>query len=536
MIHLLLVLSLQAWAGPRTAGSLQTELKDGVFTAKLKDGFHFNEKAPNKITLDGKDQKPVSLTAREALFEGVPKDVKDGRASFYVCDDAVTFCETEIVDLKGKSLTPAPVAKVKDKKKKDGQPNKHGFYEDDYNLALNEAKKNGKLLLIDFSARWCPGCVRFEVETFPTSAFNKLAGDFVKLKLDVDRFENVVFGEKFNIAGIPTLLILNGDQEEITRIVDYQPMDVLEKFFASVKEDPASLRELTEKAQKGKDPQILLRLGRRLLVAGRSAEALEYLKQVKPEPPELLEAEVKTNGKDPKVLEAAIAKEPNSSRSIGWRTQLAEMADKPERKEKIRNEGVAVADALLADKEKMKAAVATDNVGEFTGFEPLMVAMARAELIEASGAPKAEVDAAWKKAADIGTDLKIPATNIGASMRHLIVLMQAKQYMQGDKLAARMLKVDKNNPEIQRRRLRLLVEMRQYDDAIKLGKKVIKNSYGRNEFWAAEVLAKAYIASDRKKEAREFIDSYLSRSELGWPNMKGSRKAFEELKQKVTSG
>ena len=39
-------------AGPRTEGALSTEFKDGTFTAKLKEGFHFNEKAPIVMTVD----------------------------------------------------------------------------------------------------------------------------------------------------------------------------------------------------------------------------------------------------------------------------------------------------------------------------------------------------------------------------------------------------------------------------------------------------------------------------------------------------
>ena len=210
-----------------------------------------------------------------------------------------------------------------------------------------------------------------------------------------------------------------------------------------------------------------------------------------------------------------------------------ELIDRFDEKMKIRNEGVTLAEELLADPEKLKKAIRTDLVGEFTDFEAFMLAMMRAELIEAADGSASEVDAAWKKAAQVGTSLKIPTRNIGASMRHLIVLTKAKEYQLADKLALRLLKVDPKNPELQRRRLRLLVELKNFGGAISLGKKVIKNSYGRNEFWAAETVAKAYLQTNRKKEAREFIESYLSRAEMDWPNMKDSRKTFEELRQKL---
>lgn len=535
---------VQARAGVRTAGQIMTETKDGTFRATVKDGFHINEKAPNGATVDGDAVKPTKIGPREAVFSGL-KNFKKGQVSLYVCDDAVTFCETSVIDMKtGAETLPAAAPPVKVSKKKKnkkgksedvaekGKPNKNGFYEDEFAFALSEAKKTGKLVLIDFSARWCPGCVRLEVETFPTEAFQKLTNDFVKVRIDVDRFENAVISEKFVIKGIPTLLVITADQEEVSRITDYQGPEIMNQFFASVTADPVSLRELEQKA-KDKNPEVLLRLGKRLLAAGRANESLEVLKQIKPAPPELLSAKIEANPKDAKVLKQAIEEEPRSSRSISWRADLIELTEKFDEKQKIKNEGVNLADELLANPDRLKEAVKTDQVGEFTGFEPFLIAMGRAELIESSGAPAAEVDAAWKKTAAIVTGLGIPAKNVGVSMRHLIVLTKAKEYREADKLAQRLIRNDPNNPELQRRRLRLLYELKDFDGAVKLGKKVIANSYGRNEYWAAETVAKAYVQTGKKKEAREFIDGYLGRSEMDWPNLKETRKTLEELRQKT---
>lgn len=527
-------ISLAAQGGPRTAGSVKSELKDGIFTVTMKDGFHLNEKAPNSITIDEKTIKPTQLTPSEAKFAGLPAEFKKGQASLYICDDAVTFCEMEVLDLKtgaSVALAPAPEPKAKKNVKKPEvvKTNKFGFIENDFQYALNQAKEQKKLLLVDFYARWCPGCVRMEIEMFPTPAFKKLTEDFVKVKIDVDRFENAVLGEKFVIKGVPTLLVLTADQEEVDRLYDYQSLEVLTQFFSSVQANPASLRELAQKAR-DKDPGVLLQFGKRLLSAGRSGEALEVLKQIKPPPPELLEAQVKAYPRDPKVLKAAIQAEPKSSRSLGWRTTLADVTERYDEKMKIRNEGVALADELLANSEKLKEAIKTDQMGEFTDYEPFLIALMRAELVESSEAPISEIEAAWKKAAQVGTSVRIPARNVGASMRHLIVLTKAKEYREADKLALRLLKADPNNPELQRRRLRLLVELKNFDGAIKLGKKVIKNSYGRNEFWAAEIVAKAYVQTEHNKQAKEFIESYLSRPEIDWPHMKETKKTFEELR------
>lgn len=539
LFFLLIFATTTAMAATRTGAALKTEIKDGEFSATLKEGFHFNEKAPNAVTVDDKVIKPAKISAREATFTGIPTDVKGARAALYICDDAVTFCETQFVEIGSKNGK--TTAKLKPSKSR-GKINKHGFIEDDFHKALAEAKRKNQLVLIDFSARWCPGCLRLEKEMFGTTEFKKATENFVKLKIDVDRFENVVLGEKYAIKGIPTLLVVGTDQEEIDRIVDFQPMEILGPFFAAVNADKTSLKELTAKATD--NPDVALRLGKRLLAAGRAEESLKYLSNAAPTPPELARAQIKAAQARAaadkneikqlsKILKQAIKAEPESSRSLGWRAELIELYKDQDDKDELRKDGVKVADAMLADPAKLKEAMKTEEVGEFTGFEALMVATARAELFEISGAPQVETDEAYKKAAQTGLDLKIPKDKIGPNIRLLSLLIRSKRLEEADQLTQTLMKVEPSNPELQRRRLRVLVEMKKFNEAIVLGRKVVKNSYGRNEFWAAELLAQAYVEADRMREAEVFIDGYLSRNEIDWPNLKASRKTLEDLKGKI---
>jgi len=65
---------------------LITELKDQTFKAKVLQGFHFNEKAPNLLILDGATFKPSKLSGREAEFINLPKNWAQGKAALYICD------------------------------------------------------------------------------------------------------------------------------------------------------------------------------------------------------------------------------------------------------------------------------------------------------------------------------------------------------------------------------------------------------------------------------------------------------------------
>lgn len=515
----------------RVGKALVTEWKNNQFKATLKPGFHFNEKAPNGVILDSQMMKPTKFSALEIEFTQLPEKWAEGKARLYICDDAVTFCESRTVVLKEGAKAAATTSDSKSK----GKVNKHGFIEDDYAKALALAEKEKKLLLVDFAARWCPGCVRLEKEIFDTKEFKSKTKKFIKLKIDVDRFENAILSEKFNIKAIPSLVVINPQQQEIDRILDFQPLEAIDAFLLSIQNDPTPLQELKEKA-KQKDMPTLLRLGKRLLSAGREQESVEILKQVQPTPPEYARAQVhaaavlytekpETKAQYIQTLKEVLRAEPNSSRSLDWRERLASLVDNEKEKNQLKQEGAALADDLLAHPEKLKEAVKTDEVGEFTGFESLMVAMLRAGLLDN---PEA-----WQKAAQIGQESKIPLQNVGVNIRYIIVLTQAQRFDEADKLILALLKKNPNDPELQRRRLRVLLGQKNYKEAIPLGKKLIAQSYGRNEFYVVEVLAKAYLGADQKPQAKELIDRYLGRSEIHFPNMKMSKKSLEELKQKA---
>jgi thioredoxin-like negative regulator of GroEL len=524
------------------AGVLTTELKDGAFKASLKEGYHFNEKAPNSLTLNGKAIKPTQVQGRSAEFKDLPKDWSSGHASLYVCDDALTFCLPNRIDLKGAGDAKTGAITVSSARRSAnfGKINSHGFIENDYKQALGKLKGK-KQLLIDFSAIWCPGCVRLEREIFETRKFKDLSHDFVKLKIDVDAFENRVLLEKYGIKGIPALLLVNADQDEIGRLVDFQPLETVEGFFRSVKNDPTPLKKLNGDV---KDPNAAYVMGKRLLTAGRYQESIPFFARIQPPPPELLAAKVASAetqfGKQPEtksafaqVLKGAIQKEPASSRSINWRTQLVELIDDKTEIAKLRTDGTKLADTLLADPEKLKEATKTDDVGEFAGYEGILVATYSASLSEASGAPVTETEEAWKKAVEVGQKLKITPEKSGPALRYLIVLSSAKVLKEADELALKLIQKDPKDTDIQRRRIKILTGLGKFDEAIQVGQKCLTTSSGQNEFWTAEALAKAYVAANRKAEAKTLIDKYLAREEIGWPHLKQSKAGLEKLREGV---
>lgn len=525
--------------------ALTTTLKGREFVAELLEGYHFNEKAPNLLIVDEERLKPKSLAKRRVSFQLASPNFTTGRASLYVCDDAETFCEPRLVELKGGGAESASVAAPVAKKKKAPKLNSHGFIIDDLDAAIDRAEKESKLVLADFSARWCPGCVRLESEILDTKAFRTKSKKFVKVRLDFDRFETLELKKAFDVRAIPTLIALTPQREEISRIVDFQAMPVLSEFLKDAESNPLPFSQLKAKADAGDKPAGLV-LGRRLYNAERFEEALPYLEGASPAPVELFDTRVKTAkermakdaAKKPefqKTVREAIRAEPKSMRSIVWRRLLIESIDAKEADErkKIAIEGMNIADELLADPARMTQAARGHAIGEFTGYERLLLAADRAELAEAAPLADDAIEAARKKVAAVGKELKIPVAKTGPALRMLIFLVYAKEFADAEKLGREMLKRDPENPELQRRLIRVLNEQEKYEEAIAFGRKALPNSFGKNEVWVAQQLAKAYAGHDQKKEAKALAESYLKRPDIDWSAMKSEHKDLSDLVQSI---
>lgn len=78
----------------------------------------------------------------------------------------------------------------------------------DLDGALAEAGRTKKHVLVDFSADWCPPCIAMKHDVWPDPAVGRaLAESYVPLLVDVDR--NTEVADRYNIRGIPTVLVLD---------------------------------------------------------------------------------------------------------------------------------------------------------------------------------------------------------------------------------------------------------------------------------------------------------------------------------------
>ena len=108
------------------------------------------------------------------------------------------------------------------------------FWQHDLQAALKEAAATGKPLFLDFRADWCTVCKDLELNVFPRPEIRSLLGRMVPVKIDAtspdDEKVNALL-KQFGIVGLPTLVILQPDGNEITslRTVGFISPEHLEK-------------------------------------------------------------------------------------------------------------------------------------------------------------------------------------------------------------------------------------------------------------------------------------------------------------------
>lgn len=84
---------------------------------------------------------------------------------------------------------------------------------------LAKAKSEGKPVMIDFYTDWCGWCKKLDADTYSNQRVQDLARSFICLKVNGDKFPNLV--SKYLIEGYPTIVFLDPAGAEVARIVGY---------------------------------------------------------------------------------------------------------------------------------------------------------------------------------------------------------------------------------------------------------------------------------------------------------------------------
>jgi thiol-disulfide isomerase/thioredoxin len=144
--------------------------------------------------------------------------------------------------------------------------------------AFAAAKKDGKIVMIDFFTTWCAPCKRLDKITWPDKDVQEwVTKTAVAIKLDAEK--EVEIAKRYHVESYPTILFLKNDGSEIDRILAFkQPAEFLEEAKNALAGKDAVDRVKAKMAGKENGPMERERLGQAFAEKGKYEEALaEYL-------------------------------------------------------------------------------------------------------------------------------------------------------------------------------------------------------------------------------------------------------------------
>jgi len=98
------------------------------------------------------------------------------------------------------------------------------YSESTYESALEKNRK----MIIDFYADWCIPCKELDALTFSDDRVIAASGDFTSMKVDMTKTmseQTEIIRKKFNIRGMPTVLIFDSNGNEVERLTGFVNAD-----------------------------------------------------------------------------------------------------------------------------------------------------------------------------------------------------------------------------------------------------------------------------------------------------------------------
>lgn len=117
--------------------------------------------------------------------------------------------------------------------------------------ALKQAVEQDRLVFIDFFTDWCKPCKQMDLEVFSKSSpgefFNQ---NFINIKLNAEKGENIAVAKRFNINAYPTYIFLNENGSTVIRfsgLISEEELMGKAKIALTEKNDPNTFEVLQQR-------------------------------------------------------------------------------------------------------------------------------------------------------------------------------------------------------------------------------------------------------------------------------------------------
>jgi thiol:disulfide interchange protein DsbD len=105
----------------------------------------------------------------------------------------------------------------------------------DVHALREQAVRESRPLVVDFTAAWCGACKELDKVTFAAPAVGAEMGRFLAVKVDATHDDDPAVEatlQRFKVVGLPTVLVFDSQGKEAARYTDFVPPD---QFLAGIK-------------------------------------------------------------------------------------------------------------------------------------------------------------------------------------------------------------------------------------------------------------------------------------------------------------
>ncbi|NQT33597.1 thioredoxin family protein [bacterium] len=228
------------------AGKWMEKIKHGFGVILIAAAFYFGQSlvSDNLFTILiglGLLMLTGFLGGFSRLEAGASIGSKIGRGiAFFIMLTGAFYLLLGLVRFEGIDLIPASMIS-------DGAGSESGYSDkshkvkwiyDDRTKAFDLAREKNKLLMIDFWADWCAACIELDHKTFSNpKVYNTINQDFIPLKIDgsniTDELKSI--WAEYGVRGLPTVLFLTPDGEELERFEAFRNVDQVMQVLERVK-------------------------------------------------------------------------------------------------------------------------------------------------------------------------------------------------------------------------------------------------------------------------------------------------------------
>ncbi|HEY2932953.1 MAG TPA: tetratricopeptide repeat protein [Acidobacteriota bacterium] len=150
-----------------------------------------------------------------------------------------------------------------------------------FDAATKQAAADGKFIVLDISASWCPPCQEMARTVYPSSQFIEFSKTQVFMLLDAEtESEGVRLARRYNVEAYPTILILDAKGREIERLTGGRDTKEFIDELSEIFKNPVPFGELVDRARKETgDFALQYKVGKKLLENHDSNKAIPFLQR-----------------------------------------------------------------------------------------------------------------------------------------------------------------------------------------------------------------------------------------------------------------